>query len=147
MTRASWPDLPALLAEIADIAGIESALAVARAKGGQEVFIASRLDSSNWLVQAVGLDKAKLISQHFCSGRSRQKLSVPLGPAGGYLAERRRRAKLMREAVEQGASANEIAAAARVTNRTARRFRSRLNSDQPDLLSCLEGATSNQTRK
>lgn len=125
MTRPGWPDLPQLLSEIAEVAGISAALAVAEAKGGQEVFIAAHLKPDNWLVQAVGMEKARLISDHFCSGRARLKVTIPLGPSGSYLAERRRRAKAMAEALQAGASANDIARAAGVTNRTARRFRNR----------------------
>ncbi|MBB4016712.1 hypothetical protein GGR16_001718 [Chelatococcus caeni] len=135
MTRPGWPDLPQLLSEIAEVAGISAALAIAEAKGGQEVFIAGRLKKDNWLVQAVGLEKARLISDHFCSGRARLKVTIPLGPTGSYLAERRRRAKAMAEAVEAGVSANDIARAAGVTNRSARRFRARMRKDRDvDLL-------------
>jgi len=133
MTRPGWPDLPLLLLEIAEVAGISAALAIAEAKGGQEVFIAARLKPDNWLVRAVGMEKARLISDHFCSGRARLKVTVPLGPTGSYLAERRRRAQAMTAAVAAGASANEIARAAGVTNRTARRFRAKHDSSQDEL--------------
>lgn len=137
MTRASWPDLPPLLAEIAEVAGLDAALAIAEAKGGQEVFVVSRLRPDNWLVQAVGMEKAGRISTHFCSGRYRQKLAIPFGPKGSYLAERRRTARAMGEALSLGATANQMAKAAGVTNRSARRFRSKLrqhNSKQFKLL-------------
>lgn len=137
MTRASWPELPALLAEIAEVAGIEAALAVAEAKGGQEVFVVSRLRPDNWLVKAVGQQKAQAISDHFCSGRYRQKLDIPFGPKGSYLAERRRVARALADAQSAGASANQMAKAAGVTNRSARRFRSKQrhhNSSQFKLL-------------
>lgn len=137
MTRASWPDLPPLLAEIAEAAGIDAALAIAEAKGGQEVFIVSRLRPDNWLVVAVGREKAECISAHFCSGRYRQKLNIPFGPKGSYLAERRRRARALTEALSDGATANEMAKAAGVTNRSARRFRTKQrqhNSSQFKLL-------------
>lgn len=136
MTRASWPDLPPLLAEIAEVAGLDAALAIAEAKGGQEVFIVSRLRPDNWLVQAVGAERAERISAHFCSGRYRQKLAIPFGPKGSYLAERRRTARAMADALSSGASANEMARAAGVTNRSARRFRTKLrhHNSQPKLL-------------
>ncbi|MDX3805142.1 MAG: helix-turn-helix domain-containing protein [Bosea sp. (in: a-proteobacteria)] len=137
MSRSGWPDLPPLLAEIAEVAGIDAALAIAEAKGGQEVFIVSRLRPDNWLIAAVGRDKAERISAHFCSGRYRQKLSIPFGPKGSYLAERRRRARALAEALSGGATANEMAKAAGVTNRSARRFRTKQrqhNSSQYKLL-------------
>ncbi|TCR70504.1 helix-turn-helix domain-containing protein [Bosea sp. BK604] len=125
MTRLGWPELPALLAEIAEVAGIDAALAIAEAKGGQEVFVVARLTPDNWLVQTVGAGKAQLLSDHFCSGRSRQKLTIPLGPAGSFNAWRQRTARALAEAASRGASANQMAAAAGVTERTARRFRKR----------------------
>lgn len=137
MTKASWPELPALLAEIAEVAGIDAALAIAEAKGGQEVFIVSRLRPDNWLVKAVGWQKAETLSAHFCSGRYRQKLDIPFGPKGSYLAERRRVARALAEAQSSGASANQMAQAAGVTNRSARRFRAKQrhhNSNQFKLL-------------
>ncbi|CAM5764675.1 helix-turn-helix domain-containing protein [Bosea minatitlanensis] len=125
MTRPGWPDLPPLLAEIAEVAGLDAALAIAEAKGGQQVFIVAHLRPDNWLVRAVGLDKARVVSDHFCSGRLRQKLTIPLGPAGSYQALRRRTARALEEAASRGASANQMAAAAGVTTRTVHRFRSR----------------------
>lgn len=125
MSRAGWPDLPPLLAEIAEVAGIDAALAIADAKGGQQAFIVAHLRPDNWLVAAVGLEKAKLISDHFCSGRLRLKLTIPLGPAGSYQSLRRRTSRVLEEAASRGASANEMAAAAGVTTRTVHRFRSR----------------------
>lgn len=137
MNRAAWPDLPELLCEIAEIAGIDAALAIADAKGGQQVFIVAHLRPDNWLIAAVGLAKAKLISDHFCSGRLRQKLTIPLGPAGSYQALRRRTNRALEEAASRGESANQMAANAGVTTRTVHRFRSRRrghNSNQMKLL-------------
>ncbi|MGO4286871.1 helix-turn-helix domain-containing protein [Bosea sp. TAB14] len=125
MTRASWPELPPLLAEIAEVAGIDAALAIAEAKGGQQVFVVAHLRPDNWLIGAVGIEKARLISDHFCSGRLRQKLTIPLGPVGSYQALRRRTNRALEEAASRGESANQMAATAGVTTRTVHRFRSR----------------------
>lgn len=137
MTRAGWPDLPPLLAEIADVAGIEAALAIAEAKGGQQVFIVAHLRPGNWLIEAVGIEKATLISDHFCSGRSRQKLTIPFGPAGSYQALRRRTARALEDAASRGESANQMAARAGVTTRTVHRFRSRRRAHNTDQLKLL----------
>jgi hypothetical protein len=137
VSRAGWPDLPPLLAEIAEVAGLDAALAIAEAKGGQEVFVVAHLRPDNWLLKAVGREKAEIISAHFCSGRLRQKLTVPIGPAGSYLAWRRRTAKALADAASNDASANEMAAAAGVTTRTVRRFRAKQrqhNSNQLKLI-------------
>lgn len=132
MTHQGWPDLPALLAEIAEVAGIDAAIAIADEKGGQEVFISARLRPDNWLIRCIGADKAEILSRHFCaSGGGRVKLQIPLGPVGSYVAERQRRQRVMAEAVERGASSNEIAKLAGITGRSVRRFRARYGGD-PD---------------
>ncbi len=97
MTRPGWPDLPALLAEIAEVVGIEAALSIAEAKGGQAASIPSRLRDDHWLVKAIGRERAETLSEHFCSGRSRAQLDIPLGPTGSYLGDRRRRAAVVRQ--------------------------------------------------
>jgi hypothetical protein len=129
VSRAGWPDLPELLREIAEIAGIDAALAIADAKGGQDVIIPTRLRPDHWLVVAVGLEKAERISAHFTSGHRRQRVIVPLGPAGSFLAERRRRAKALADAQARGSSANQIAAEVGITERSVRRFRSKQRQD------------------
>lgn len=129
MSKASWPELPALLAEIAEVAGIDAALAIAEAKGGQSVIVPTRLRADHWLSVAVGQDKAEIISRHFTSGHRRQELVIPLGPSGSFLAERRRRARLIAEANARGASANQIAQEAGITERSVRRFRAKIRGD------------------
>jgi hypothetical protein len=127
--------LPPLLAEIAEVAGLDAALAIAAAKGGQEVFFVSRLTDDNWLVQAVGREKAMLLSDHFTSGRGRIKMNIPLGPIGTYAQARRMAIKRVREALDQGASLNQAAAQAGITARSVSRYKSRLKSptNHPDL--------------
>ncbi len=127
--------LPAFLAEIAEITDLATALAVAEAAGGTTTTIAARLTPENWLVRAVGLDKARVISRHVTSGRGRVKLFIPLGPASGsYKAEQRRRAMLLLKAQEEGLSAAATARRIGVTDRSVHRFRARLagraNKDQ-----------------
>lgn len=125
MTRSGWPDLPQLLAEIADVVGIDAALAIAEAKGGQAVSIPSRMADDHWLVRAIGRDKALALSHHFGSGVRRVQLEVPLGPSGSYLADRRRRARLVREALAEGTTANEAARRAGITRRSVHRQKAR----------------------
>ena len=121
MTRAGWPDLPALLAEIAEVAGIDAALAIAEAKGGQAVTIPSRLRPDHWLITAIGRERAEQLSDHFCSGRSRAQLDIPLGPTGSYFADRRRRAVAVAQALAAGATASEAARRAGITRRSVHR--------------------------
>lgn len=128
-------DLPALLAEIAEVTDLATALAVAEAAGGTTVTFVARLTPENWLVKAVGLDKAQRISRQITSGKARVKLFVPLGPrAGTYRAEQRRRAALLYQAEQDGLSARQAARKAGITDRSVHRFRARLarrhNKDQ-----------------
>ncbi len=119
MSSAGWPDLPPLLAEIAEVVGIDAALAIAEAKGGQRVTIPGRLSNGHWLVKAIGRDKAEQISAHFVAGSGgRLGLDIPLGPTGSYLAERRRRHRLVTQALADGATTNQAAQRAGITRRS-----------------------------
>ena len=117
--------LPELLREIAELTDVPTALAVAAARGGTTTAINARLSAEDWLVQAVGMDKAKIISHHFTSGKARAKVFIPLGPAGSYQAERRQRAELMAKAEAEGLSANQAARRVGVTDRSIYAFRAR----------------------
>ncbi|WP_449255544.1 hypothetical protein [Bosea sp. (in: a-proteobacteria)] len=123
--------LTGILQEIADVAGREAALAIQEVKGGQTVFIVSRLRDTNWLVRAVGRSKAQAISHHFTSGYARQKVEIPVGQTGAYQSEQRRRWEAMAAVIQRGGSANEIATAGRVTSRSARRFRGKYLASLP----------------
>lgn len=86
--RKSTPDrtiakaarLPLLLQEIATVTDIETALAIAKAKGGQDAYFAPNPTANNWLVKVVGLDKARRIGRAIATA-SGVELLVPIGPA------------------------------------------------------------------
>lgn len=122
--------LPALLAEIAEIAGLDAALAVARAKGGVPARFASRLGPENWLVEAVGMEKAKLLSDHFTSGRGRIEFDIPLGPTGSYKRDQLARAQAMQKAIASGRKTVETARALGVTRRSVQRFKAKRSQDK-----------------
>ncbi len=82
--------LPGILAEIAQVAGSEAALAVAQARGGSKAYFSEQPRDDNWLVAAVGRQAASLIARHFACGTGGVELHVPLGPAAG-------RARIWRE--------------------------------------------------
>lgn len=98
MTHASFGDLPELLAEIAEVAGLDAALKIAEAKGGQRVYIPAYPREGHWLWLAVGPETAAKICDHFRTldpesraiGGRNTPLVIPFGPAHGAAAAARR---------------------------------------------------------
>lgn len=123
--------LPALLAEIAEIAGLDAALAIADAKGGILARIPSRLKPDNWLVKAVGMEKAEIISKHFTSGRGRIDLDIPLPPANSYRQFLRQRSQSYERALAETNNIFQAARTAGTTRRTIQRFNVRKRGGKP----------------
>lgn len=57
--------LPGVLGEIADVAGIPAALAIADQVGGTRINIPARAKDDHWLVQTVGREAADQICDYF----------------------------------------------------------------------------------
>ena len=114
--------LPELLAEIAEVAGIDAALAVAQAKGGARAHFPhpNHLRDGHWLVCAVGIEKARLISKHFSSLTAGIYLHIALGPAGMYQIARLKAEKMR----ASGATISATARACGVTTRTIEKWTS-----------------------
>lgn len=119
--------LPGILAEIAEIAGLDAALKVAEAKGGTVARVPSRVRAENWLVKAVGMEKAQAIAAHFTSGRGIDLL-IPLGPTGSYKRDMARRAEAYHRALASGANTQQTARLVGVTRRSVERFKGRLKT-------------------
>jgi hypothetical protein len=124
---------PSVFDELVAVAGEAAALKLVAAHGGTIRHIPARVRSDDhWLVQCVGRDAAETLCAHYrqmmaSESWSGQKILVPLGPAGTGAEARRRLAK----AIEGGASNAKAARAAGLHERTARRMRRRLRSDDP----------------
>jgi len=120
----SW--LPKIYRNIARIAGLEAALAIGRARGGQTVRFSAKAGGSQWLRELVGPEAAKAILSIY----SAEYVTLPLPPDEG-IKGRRRRAE---QALDAGATVNE---AARISGRHARsihRYRAkRREIDDPDM--------------
>lgn len=71
--------LPGLLREIADATDLATALAIAHAKGGQRVYVATFPDQANWLSELVGLAAARRIGATLCPAQGGLDLDIPIG--------------------------------------------------------------------
>lgn len=127
--RADFGYLPALLAEIAEVAGLPAALAIAEAKGGINAHFPAHAPDGHWLVECVGRKRADRLCAHFRTTRQSGAgvtLLVPLGPRNFYARARRRAMEL----TEEGASREEVAQQLGVHVRTIQRHRGRLRDLQ-----------------
>ncbi|PKN07603.1 MAG: hypothetical protein CVU73_12735 [Deltaproteobacteria bacterium HGW-Deltaproteobacteria-8] len=111
--------LPGVLAQVAQAAGVKAAWQLAKERGGGRAYIPTpeALHDRHWLVQACGLEAAKAIAGALGSG----EVEVPLGPFTGNRAQ-------VWAAIERGLNAGlSVEQAARqvgVTARTVRRHKS-----------------------
>jgi hypothetical protein len=127
-------DLPGLLGEIAEVAGLAAALAIAERVGGTRVTIPARADDDHWLVKTVGREAADRICNHLRilspDGREAgaRHVIIPRGPAGCMAKARLR---LARE-LEAGTSAREAARRAGLHERSAFRMRAKIKSEEDD---------------
>ncbi len=117
--------LPGILGEIADLVGIEAALAVAKAVGGGRAYVPRRPGPDHWLVQAMGPEKAAIVADYFTTSRSGMELDFPPGPAGTYRQEQVARAARLRELNDQGLSVKQIARRTGLSRRGVQFFRAR----------------------
>ena len=99
----SW--LPPLLNEIADVAGVEAALALADARGGSRVSIPAKAADTHWLVVTPGRDSADKTCEHFRSGYGGSVIDLPVGPSASANATRKKADQMIRD----GVSADKIA--------------------------------------
>lgn len=120
----SAPALPAVLQEIADVAGIDAAWTIARARGGTNVFLPRRVGPRHWLVGLVGLEAAQKICTHFRSDH-REWVTIPLA-AAHQAADR------WREVLERDLSINEQALEMGAHVRTVSRHRARHAAERQD---------------
>lgn len=119
--------LPPLLAEIAEVAGLDAALALAEARGGSRITIPAYPRPDHWFAQTVGAEAAAKISKHFRVGNSGAVVELPVGPSGAQAATRRRIDAMLR----QGVSADRIAREVRVHRTTVFRRKATMDDDDP----------------
>ncbi|WP_273789802.1 helix-turn-helix domain-containing protein [Bartonella sp. ML70XJBT] len=124
MQEEIYSDFPALLREIADVAGSEAAWNMMRAFGGREVYIPGRLENADWLIEIVGFEEAEQLINHFCFNGSGVRLLIPLGRD----AERRQK---MMQALQKGWSVDAAAAVSGMHVRTAYRLKKKISLQEP----------------
>ena len=112
--------LPGVLARIAEAAGQQAALTLAREVGGTEISIPSRPRARSPLAKMIGLDAARAIAAHVGHGR----VLIPMAGLKGQAGRRAACARLQ----AQGLSATKAAIAADVHERTAWRARRRVRN-------------------
>lgn len=113
--------LPGILGDIADVAGLDAALKLARARGGTAMKISGRAGGA--LAQIVGDDAATKIAELLGS----IEYTIPMANLRGQKA-RRAKARMM---LQQGVPSSKVALAVDVHLRTIERLRQR-ERDDPD---------------
>lgn len=117
--------LPELLGTIAEVAGEEAALLVAKEFGGVYLYLPKTLEPTHRLVEVVGEKRARLIHRRFGYG----SIVIPLGP----YADASRRRLIIERALAKGESHSVAARAAGVHVRTVERVAAELRQPQSDL--------------
>lgn len=78
-----------ILAEIADVAGEDAAMAIANAVGGAAVYIPPVPTNDHWMCRLIGRDEAKAVCERLTCGQGRpRRLEMPLGPASSQAKRR-----------------------------------------------------------
>jgi len=118
--------LHGILREIADVAGLPAALAIAHEKGGTRVHFPARAGDAHWLPRLVGREAADKLCAHFRSTADGGiYLLVPLGPKNFYARARRRCVEL----TEAGKTREEVARELGIHMRTVQRHRARMRDE------------------
>lgn len=80
--------LPGVLAEIADVAGEDAALALARAVGGTMVYFPPVPANDHWLCRLIGREEARAVCDRLTCGVGPRRVELPVGPMGAAAKKR-----------------------------------------------------------
>lgn len=117
--------LPGILAEIADAAGEDAALALARALGGTQIYVPPSPGADHWLSELVGHGQALAIADRLTGGIGiGRRVDLPLGPRGHAETQRSK----VDDMIRRGCSERDIALATGYSVRGVRRRRARIGS-------------------
>lgn len=120
--------LPGILAEIAEVAGVEAALAIARVRGGTQIYVPPKPANDHWLCRLIGRDEAMAVCERLTCGVGPLRVDLPLGPVGQAA---KIRARIDAMIVEQR-SERDIALATGYTTRSIRRRVAKLGIKRDD---------------
>jgi len=122
MTKA----LPAVLQEIAEVAGEAAALKIAAQYGGKRVYFPAKPGADeHWLVTCVGWDAANKICAHFADRKCGLRIEIPLHIGGTYRQFLRSISERVHALDGDGLSSGQIAGKLGLTQRTVHRHRMR----------------------
>lgn len=107
--------LPWIYNRIAAAAGIGTAAGLARARGGERVYVPKDLRIASWLTEAMGAAGAAALIDMYGG----EAIELPLDPFNENSP--RARARRIAEAIDAGLSCNQIARAEGVTRRAVLR--------------------------
>lgn len=109
--------LPGVLAQIAEIAGEDAAIAIARARGGTQIYLPPAPKADHWLSELIGHEAALAVADQLTGGFP-MRLDVPCGPTNAAAQVR----AVVDRMLSEGRSETEIA---RETGYSARGIRRR----------------------
>lgn len=137
LAHSHTDDLPDFLAEVAGLIGMQAALTLAEAKGGELVYIPSNPKADHWLSLLIGSDAANVVGMHFSQTSFSGERMVRIGyNVTVPLAAQFRKWTLFELCCQEGLSGNETARRVGVHIRTVRRWhakrRQRLASKAKD---------------
>jgi hypothetical protein len=118
--------LPGILAEIAEVAGDDAALAVARVRGGTQIYIPPKPANDHWLCELIGLDQAYAVCEKLTAGVGSRRADVPLAIYSAYRAESKNRYRVMDQMIRDQKSEREITLETGYSSRAIRRRRAKL---------------------
>ncbi|MEQ1697387.1 MAG: hypothetical protein ABL901_16265 [Hyphomicrobiaceae bacterium] len=133
--EGAYDGLPGLIAELAEVAGLNAALALATARGGNRIYIPAKAADDHWLVATVGRPAADKIMTYYATG---VELDLPRGPTG-LRAETWRRLYRM---LDEGCSSSQITRALGISRDMVKHHRAKLRTQavtaQMSLFTLLE---------
>lgn len=135
LPAGAYDGLPGAIVEMAEIAGLQAALAIASARGGNRVYIPAKADDDHWLVQLIGRPAADKLMTYYATG---VEIDMPRGPTG-LRAETWRRLHRM---IDEGCTSTQITRALGISRDMVKHHKAKLRSTyvspQLDWLDLLE---------